>query len=470
MQRFVYVQTFGCQMNAYDTERILQVLEPLSYTPTDDPAQADLILLNSCTVRDRAEQKLMSYLGTFAPLKQHNPDLLIGVGGCVAQQEGEALLKKAKYLDLVFGPDNIPSLPALIDRVRSEGQRLSETVLHKKKDGYEFVAGKPLEDGKPVANVTVMKGCNKNCAFCIVPQVRGRELSKPADDVVAEVTRFVESGVREILLLGQNVNSYGHDRSDGVLFPQLLDRVAAVPGLDRLRFTTSHPWDCTDELIDRFATLEPLCEYFHLPVQSGSDRVLERMRRGYTAAEYIERADRIRAVVPGIYFSTDIIVGFPGETEADFEETLSLIDRVKYDFLFGFTYSPRPGTKAAQYEDDVPEPEKARRLQVVFELADRQRRARLATLQDQVVEVLVEGPSRASTALKPQMMGRTRTNVIVNFPVGSMALGQLRWVGQMAQVKVTRVSPHSVTGEVVQIEETTRPRPFLAGLGVSTAA
>ena len=454
MQRFVYIQTFGCQMNVYDTERMLQVLAPLDYRPTDDASQADLILMNSCTVRDKAEQKLMSALGVFAPLKQHNPDLIIGVGGCVAQQEGAALLKKAKYIDLVFGPDNIQSLPALLDDVRAKGLRVSETQLHKKKEGYEFVAGTPLEDGKPTAMVTVMKGCNKNCAFCIVPQVRGRELSKPWQDVVSEVERFVASGVKEVMLLGQNVNSYGHDRDDGVLFSDLLDRVDAVVGLERLRFTTSHPWDCTDALVSRFdGRLKTLCEYFHLPVQSGSDRILEAMRRGYTAADYVERADALRKACPELCLSTDIIVGFPGETDADFEQTLALMDRVRYDAVYAFKYSPRPGTKAAQLDDDVSEAVKSERLARVFELSEAHRQARLAYYTDQVVEVLIEGPAKGARPGRPQMMGRTRTNVIVNINAPNLAVGLMRWTGQLAQVQVTRVSPHSLTGELVQVPD-----------------
>ncbi len=452
MQRSVYVQTFGCQMNTYDTERMLQLLRPEGYEPTNDASSADLILLNSCTVRDKAEQKLMSHLGTFTPLKEHNPDLVIGVAGCVAQQEGERLLKKVKGLDLVFGPDNVDSLPELLRRVRERGERVSETELHKKREGYQFIAGEPSPDQGPTAMVTVMKGCNKNCAFCIVPQVRGRELSKPADEVVAEVRRFVESGVREVMLLGQNVNSYGHDRADGVLFADLLDRVDAVPGLERMRFTTSHPWDCTDALIERFGRLRTLCEYFHLPVQSGSDRILELMRRGYTAAEYTERADRIRAQAPDLHLSTDVIVGFPGETEADFQETLALIDRVQFDLIYGFKYSPRPGTKAAQYEDDVPEEVKVERLARVFERGEAIRRPRLATYTGETMEVLVEAPAKSSKANDQQLTGRSRHNIVVNIKVGNAALALFRWRGKLAQVRITKAFAHSLLGEFVTVD------------------
>ena len=454
MQRYVYIQTFGCQMNVYDTERMFQVLKPLDYERTEDASKADLILLNSCTVREKAEMKMMSSLGRYAPLKDHNPDLIIGVTGCVAQQEGAALLKKTRYLDLVVGPDNIQQLPELVVRVQTDGKRLSETTMHKKVTGYDFIQGEPVVDGKPSAMVTVMKGCNKTCAYCIVPRVRGRELSKPADEVVAEVGRFVAHGIKEVMLLGQNVNSYGHDRQDDVLFCDLLDRVDAVEGLERLRFTTSHPWDCTDDLIARFdGRLKSLCEYFHLPIQSGSDAVLERMRRGYTAASYIERAGRIRETAPGLHLTTDIIVGFPGETDADFEATLEVMQAVRFDSVFAFKYSPRKGTTAAKVPDDVPLSVKNERLARVFQVAEVHRAERLKAYADQVVDVLVEGPSKKSLqpGQEPQMTGRTRTNVVVNFPVADRGLGAWRWVGQLANVKITKVLPHSLYGEVVLV-------------------
>ena len=454
MQRFVYVKTFGCQMNVYDTERILQVLGSADYQPTDTPANADLILLNTCTVREKAEMKMRSQLGRYAPLKDHNPDLLIGVAGCVAQQEGQRLLDAVPYLDLVFGPDNIQKLPEMLEKARDQGLRLSETQLHKKTDGYEFMEAEPVEDGKPTAMVTVMKGCNKNCAFCIVPRVRGRELSKPRDQVVEEVRRYVASGVKEVMLLGQNVNSYGLDREDGVLFAELLDAVDAVPGLERLRFTTSHPVDCTDDLIDRFdGRLGTLCEFFHLPVQSGSDRILERMRRQYTRAQYVERAARLRETCPDVFLATDIIVGFPGETRADFEETLSLIREVRFDSVFGFNYSQRQGTSAARLDDDVPDSEKAARLAEVFELAAQIREARLRRYEGHVVDVLVEGPSRQSMQMggTPQLSGRTRTNVVVNFPVTDANFGSWRWVGQTARIQVQRALPHSLYGEIALV-------------------
>jgi tRNA-2-methylthio-N6-dimethylallyladenosine synthase len=455
MQRFVYIQTFGCQMNVYDSERILQVLEPLEYVSTDDPSKADLILLNTCTVREKAEQKVMSALGTYAPLKDHNPDLVLGIAGCVAQQEGERLLKRVPYLDLVFGPDNIAGLPELMTSIQRDGKRVSDTTMHKKKNGYQFIKATPVHSGKPTAMVTVMKGCNKTCAYCIVPRVRGRELSKPADDVVAEVQRLVAAGVKEVMLLGQNVNSYGLDREDNILFPQLLDRVDAVEGLERIRFTTSHPVDCTDDLIDRFdGRLPSLCEYFHLPVQSGSERILEEMRRGYTVEEYVDRAQRLREVCPEIHISTDIIVGFPGETQEDFEKTLALMKRVRFDSVFGFKYSQRQGTTAARLPDDLSGPEKKSRLKRVLELADTLREARLAEYAGTVVDILVEGPSKQSL-LKPgtpQLSGRSRSNVVENVPVPNGSFGMGRFVGNVASIEIKRSLSHSLYGEVALVQ------------------
>ncbi|MCA9517004.1 MAG: tRNA (N6-isopentenyl adenosine(37)-C2)-methylthiotransferase MiaB, partial [Myxococcales bacterium] len=312
-RRFVHVQTFGCQMNVNDTDRILQVLTPFGYAATDDPAQADLILLNTCSVRDKAEQKMMSQLGRLAPLKEYNDDLVLGVAGCVAQQEGERLLQKVPYLDLVFGPDHVGDLPSLLDRVRGSKERVSETTFFKRKD-YAFIEAEPPAEVRVSEFVTIMKGCDKVCSFCIVPFTRGREVSKDADMVVREVERLVAAGTREVTLLGQNVNSYGKDlRGDRVpTFAQLLRRVDAIPGLERLRFTTSHPMDAIDDLIACFSDLRTLCEYFHLPVQSGSDRVLRAMRRSYTREGYLEKVAKLRARCPGIALSTDIIVGFPG--------------------------------------------------------------------------------------------------------------------------------------------------------------
>jgi tRNA-2-methylthio-N6-dimethylallyladenosine synthase len=448
-ERFVHVQTFGCQMNVSDSDRIHDVLAPHGYRPTADPAQADLIILNTCSIREKAEQKMASQLGRLVPLKEHNPDLVLAVAGCVAQQEGAKLLKRLRHLDLVLGPDQIGDLPALLERVQRSGERVAETSFFKRSD-YRFLETRPKPDQPVTEFVTIMKGCDKCCTYCIVPFTRGREVSKPKEMVLREVRGLVEAGVREVTLLGQNVNSYGKDKAREVHFAELLREVDTIPDLARLRFTTSHPSDCTDELIACFGELRTLCESFHLPVQSGSDRILDGMRRGYPVAHYLDRLDRLRARAPGIALSTDIIVGFPGETEADFEATLALLDRVRFDSIFSFKYSPRPGTKATNLDDDVSEEVKSARLQRVLALqravtADRMR-GYLGTTQ----EVLIEGPSRKEHSRHGswQLMGRTRTNVIVNLPVPLGEFWSRRWIGRLAQAKIEAVNAHSLLGQL----------------------
>ncbi|TNF32827.1 MAG: tRNA (N6-isopentenyl adenosine(37)-C2)-methylthiotransferase MiaB [Deltaproteobacteria bacterium] len=436
-------------MNVNDTDRIMQVLAPHNYRPTDDPAQASLILLNTCSVRDKAEQKMLSQLGRLAPLKEYNDDLVLGVAGCVAQQEGERLLKKVPYLDLVFGPDHIAELPELVARAR-EHERVSETTFTKRK-AFTFIEAEPREETRVSEFVTIMKGCDKVCSFCIVPFTRGREVSKPADAVVREVERLVAAGAREVTVLGQNVNSYGKDlQGDRIpTFAELLRRIDAIEGLERLRFTTSHPMDAIDDLVACFGELPSLCEFFHLPVQSGNDRVLREMRRFYTVAEYEETVAALRRQSPGIALSTDIIVGFPGETDAEFEDTLALLARVRYDTIFAFKYSPRPGTRASEMDDTVPEPVKRERLARVLALQDAITRERMEAYVGETVEVLVEGPSRMASkgqAARWQLMGRTRTNVIVNFPVPLGEFWSDRWIGKLARVNVEEAKSNSLYG------------------------
>jgi tRNA-2-methylthio-N6-dimethylallyladenosine synthase len=460
-QRLVHVQTFGCQMNVNDTDRIHQVLAPHGWAPTEDPAKAHLILLNTCSVRDKAEQKMLSQLGRLAPLKEYNDELVLGVAGCVAQQEGAALLDKVPYLDLVMGPDHIGELPTLLDRIKGGERRLSETTFYKRKE-FRFVEAEPREETRVSEFVTIMKGCDKVCSYCIVPFTRGREVSKSHEMVIREVEKLVAAGAREVTLLGQNVNSYGKDLQEGggplasrvPTFPQLLKDVDAVPGLERLRFTTSHPMDAIDDLVACFGTLRTLCEYFHLPVQAGNDRILDEMRRFYTVADYLEKVDKLRAKCPDIALSTDIIVGFPGETESEFEDTLKLLERVRYDSIYAFKYSERPGTRAEKLGDTVSESDKKTRLQRVLDLQEQISREKLARYLGQTVEILVEGPSqRASKGTETQrgfqMMGRTRTNVIVNVPVPFGEFWSRRWVGQLARVEVVEVFANSLFGRLV---------------------
>ena len=459
--RFVYIETMGCQMNVYDSERMTEVLANRGYRPTDRVEMADLVLINTCSIRDRVEHKVVSMLGTLRKLKAHNPELVLGVTGCVAQQEGQKLLDKVPFLDLVLGPDQIPNLPDLVDNVRRQQQRISATEFVKAKQ-YAFPPAQPPEDGRVTSFITIMKGCNKICSFCIVPFTRGREVSKPSAEVLDEIRMLVASGVREVTLLGQNVNSYGKDRIDRdgnkneLDFPELLAAVSTIDGLHRIRFTTSHPMDCTDALIDAFATLPKLVPFFHLPIQSGSESVLQGMRRAHGVTDYLAKIARLKALKPGIALSTDIIVGFPGETEADFQKTLDLLAEVRYSSIFSFMYSARPGTKAADLVDDVPLPVKKERLGRLQALQDGITREWMAEFLGQEIEVLFEGASRLSQAgpnsqlvLKslgtPQVMGRTPENVKVNVGVTD-ARAQTEWAGRVGRVRIERVGPHSLEG------------------------
>ncbi|MBL8785621.1 MAG: tRNA (N6-isopentenyl adenosine(37)-C2)-methylthiotransferase MiaB [Deltaproteobacteria bacterium] len=458
--RFVHIQTFGCQMNVNDTDRILQVLAPHGWAATEDPAQAHLILLNTCSIREKAEQKMLSQLGRLAPLKEYNDELVLGVAGCVAQQEGAALLHKVPYLDLVMGPDHIAELPAMLERMKQGERRIAETELYKRKD-FRFVEAEPREETKVSEFVTIMKGCDKVCSYCIVPFTRGREVSKTPEMVLREVEKLVASGAKEITLLGQNVNSYGKDlQSDDMgplarrvpSFAQLIKQVDALPGVERIRFTTSHPMDAIDDLIALFGTVKSLCEFFHLPVQAGNDRVLEEMRRAYTIESYRETVRKLRAQCPDIALSTDIIVGFPGETDAEFEDTVRLLEEVRYDSIFAFKYSERPGTRAEKLGDTVPEATKKARLAKVLEVQERVTRDKMEAMGGKVVEVLIEGPSQRSAkgvGTNLQMMGRTRQNHIVNVPVPLGDFWSRRWVGKLAAVEITEVKSNTLFGRFI---------------------
>ena len=440
----LYIQTYGCQMNQYDSERIARVLQRLDYLPTDDAEEADLILLNTCSVRDKAEHKVYSALGRWRELKQKRKDLIIGVGGCVAQQEGEELLRRVPYLDLVFGTHNIHRLDRLVTEAASLGSRPVELGFYQDPSYMEDPEGRPQVTG-PKAFVTIMQGCNKVCSFCIVPYVRGREVSRPSEKIISEVRELARQGVREVLLLGQNVNSYGKTSAGELGFAGLLGELNGIEGLARIRFTTSHPQDLSPELIEAYATLDLLCEHLHLPVQSGSDAVLRRMRRGYGLGEYLSRIERLRERCPGIALSTDIIVGFPGETEAEFKATVEILRRVEYDEIFAFSFSPRPQTVAAKiYPDDVPSEVKKRRLEMVLDLQQeislRANRERLGCVE----EILVEGPSKLGQG---QLMGRTRSNRIVN------VMGPEGLVGEVIGVRITGASANTLAGELLKIEQ-----------------
>ena len=440
----LYIQTYGCQMNQHDSDRILRVLGRTDYAATDKAEEADVILLNTCSVRDRAEQKVYSALGRWRELKEKKKDLIIGVGGCVAQQEGEDLLRRIPYLDLVFGTHNIHRLGQMVEEVRSLGNRPVETGFYRDPSYMEEPQGKPEVKGAK-ALVTIMQGCNKVCSFCIVPHVRGQEISRPGEKIVGEIRELVRHGVKEVMLLGQNVNSYGKMSAGELTFPQLLRRIGSIEGLERIRFTTSHPQDLSLELIEAYASLEKLCEHLHLPVQSGSDSVLQRMRRGYSRREYMEKIRRLRKRCPEVALSTDIIAGFPGETEDDFEQTLEILREVEYIEIFAFTFSPRPQTVAAKiYPDDVPGEIKKQRLEIVqnlqHDISLRKNREKIGSVE----EILVEGRSKLRQG---QIMGRTRTNKIVN------ARGPDSLAGKMVDVRIIGASANSLLGELVAVHQ-----------------
>ncbi|WP_306817984.1 tRNA (N6-isopentenyl adenosine(37)-C2)-methylthiotransferase MiaB [Archangium lipolyticum] len=438
MKRY-FIHTFGCQMNVNDSLRMSEVLGKLEYRPTPVPEEADLIILNTCSIREKAEDKMLSALGRYRTVKLARGTLL-GVGGCVAQQEKDKLLKKVPYLDFVFGPDSIAKLPEIIGRVRGERERVVETAWVDSEE-YVFPRADPeTSRGKVTEFVTVMKGCDNVCSFCVVPHTRGREVSRPFPDVLAEVADLAKVGVREVTLIGQNVNSY----QGGVSFAQLLLRTAEVPGIDRVRFTTSHPHDLSDELIEAFRVQPKICPHFHLPVQSGSNPVLKRMRRDYTVAEYMVRLEKLRAARPGIAMTTDIIVGFPGETEEDFALTMELTEKVRYDNQFSFIYSPRPKTGAALRENEwgpVPHEVKIERLERLQKLQRRISGEITAALVGQEVEVLVEGPSRYNPLKR---FGRTAENRTVNFDGDAPA-------GAFVKVLVESATPNQLAGKQVAV-------------------
>ncbi len=440
MNKKFYIQTYGCQMNQYDSERIAQVMSRAGYALTDRVDAADRILLNSCSVRDKAEQKVYSALGAWKEFKDCREGVIMGVGGCVAQQEGKNLLKRVPHLDLVFGTHNIHKLPQMIEQVQASRARPVEISFYRDPSYMEDADPRTQVNGVK-AFVTIMQGCNKVCSFCIVPHVRGREVSRPSANIIAEIESLVAQGVIEVLLLGQNVNSYGKLTPGELSFAELLGRVDSIKGLRRIRFTTSHPQDLSPELTEAFATLDHLCEHLHLPVQSGSDIVLGRMRRGYTRQEYLARIQRLRERCPEVALSTDIIVGFPGETDAEFDCTLELLEQVEYDEIFSFVYSPRPQTVSAKiYQDDIPEDVKKDRLTRVQklqrEISLKKNRQRIGELD----EILVEGRSRLKNG---QIMGRTRNNRIVN------VTGPENLLDQLVPVQITGATANSLLGEIL---------------------
>ena len=458
--RFYAMETIGCQMNVYDSQRMAEALARSGYRATEDAAIADLIIINTCSVRGKSEHKMMSAVGKLKVLREHNPDLVIGVAGCVAQQEGAALLRHIPHLDLVLGPDQLGRLPELVGEIRSTRQRRAEIELVPRK-AYVFVQPEPPTDGRVTSFVTVMKGCNKFCAFCIVPTTRGREVSKPSQEVIDEVQLLADHGVREVTLLGQNVNSYGKDRRGAEMdFADLLARIHDIKGVERIRFTTSHPMDCSPRLIAAFGQLPRLMPSMHLPVQAGSERVVKMMRRSHSVDQLRDQVAALRQERPEIAMTTDVIVGFPGETDADFEQTLALLAELRFASIFAFAYSERPGTAAARIADDVTNAVKKGRLQRVLALQADITAQWMATFDQQRVEVLFEGLSATerrgseSNALlrrlggPPQLTGRTPQNIKVNV-VARDPSAILTWPGRLAQVQVEHIGRHSLSGSLI---------------------
>ena len=437
------IVTYGCQMNKYDSERIVGLLQHADYELTEDVRQANLVILNTCSIREKADQKFYSELGRLKRIKQHRPNMLIGVCGCIPQRARGEILARAPYVDLVFGTLNVSRVVELLQQVESHGEPVIE-ITDKVLD--DDLGALPVSrDSHVTAFVSVMHGCNKRCSFCVVPNTRGPQVSRPLQVILDEVRQLAQAGYREVTLLGQNVNAYGVDfRPRSVDFADLLAAVNAIDGIERIRFVTSHPLDFTQRLVDAMAELDKVCEALHLPFQAGADRILKAMRRGYSAAEYRDLIARLREAVPDISLSTDVIVGFPGETEEDFLATRRMLELVRFDSIFLFNYSERPGTVAPNLPDQVPHDVKQRRFDGLMNMQKRIALAANLPYEGHIVEILVEGPSKKDPT---KLTGRTRTNKIVNFP-GDPAL-----IGALTPVRVTRAGLYALDGETVAREE-----------------
>ena len=445
MTQKLYIQTNGCQMNEYDSDKMRDVLHAShGFELTDDPKLADVLLLNTCSIREKAQEKVFSALGKWRKIKDKRPDVIIGVGGCVASQEGAAIQKRAPFVDMVFGPQTLHRLPQLLNEVRQEHKPVVD-ISFPEIEKFDNLPEAKADGVK--AFVSVMEGCSKYCTYCVVPYTRGEEISRPLDDVLAEIRVLAKQGVREINLLGQNVNAYRGEMADGDIadFAFLLHSVAALEGIDRLRFTTSHPMEFTDGLIDAFAEIPQLVNHLHLPVQSGCNTILQKMKRGHVIDDYKDIIRKLRKVRPTISLSSDFIIGFPGETDAEFEETMDFINEIGFDFSFSFIYSARPGTPAADFADDVPMDVKKFRL----ERFQNRINEMTATISESMVgstqTVLVEGQSKKNSL---QLQGRTENNRVVNF------IGHPRLTGQFVDVVITQAMPNSLRGRMIDVVPT----------------
>ena len=442
MSKKLYIKTHGCQMNEYDSARMRDLLQAShGLTPTDNPEEADVLLLNTCSIREKAQEKVFHQLGRWKHLKQKNPDLIIGVGGCVASQEGAEIGKRAPYVDLVFGPQTLHRLPAMMEQ-RGPGGTLVVDVSFPEIEKFDRLP-EPSVEG-PTAFVSVMEGCSKYCTFCVVPYTRGEEVSRPVDDVIAEVAHLAGEGVREVNLLGQNVNAYrgANHLGEVVDFAELLHLVARIPGIERIRYTTSHPVEFSDALIDAYAEIPQLVDHLHLPVQSGSDRILMAMKRGHTALEYKSKIRRLRRIRPNISISSDFIIGFPGETETDFAATMQLVEDIGFDTSFSFVYSARPGTPASELPDSTDEATKKQRLQVLQSRILQEAQAISRRMVGTVQRVLVTGVSKKDPG---ELQGRTENNRVVNFHCNDRSL-----IGAFADLEIVDALPNSLRGQLAQ--------------------
>ena len=444
MSKKLHIKTWGCQMNEYDSQKMADLLDATNgYQLTEEAEDADVILLNTCSIREKAQEKVFHQLGRWKLLKDDKPDLIIGVGGCVASQEGDSIRQRAPFVDVIFGPQTLHRLPEMIKQVQSGDSTSVVDVSFPEIEKFDRLP-EPKAEG-PTAFVSIMEGCSKYCTFCVVPYTRGEEVSRPLDDVLLEVAQLAEQGVREVNLLGQNVNAYRGETHDGEIcyFSDLLRYVAAIDGIDRIRYTTSHPVEFTPDIIDAYADVPELVDHLHLPVQSGSDRILNLMKRGHTALEYKSTIRKLRKIRPNLSMSSDFIIGFPGESKADFEATMNLINDIGFDMSFSFIYSARPGTPAADLPDDVTEQEKKERLYLlqnrITQMAQQISRQMFGTEQ----RILVEGPSKKNPM---ELRGRTENNRVVNFE------GPHSVIGQFVDVRITEALPNSLRGELIRTE------------------
>ena len=444
MSKKLHIKTWGCQMNEYDSQKMADLLDATNgYQLTEEAADADVILLNTCSIREKAQEKVFHQLGRWKLLKDDKPDLIIGVGGCVASQEGDSIRQRAPFVDVIFGPQTLHRLPEMIKQVQGNKGSSVVDISFPEIEKFDRLP-EPKADG-PTAFVSIMEGCSKYCTFCVVPYTRGEEVSRPLDDVLLEVAQLAEQGVREVNLLGQNVNAYRGETHDGEIcyFSDLIRYVAAIDGIDRIRYTTSHPVEFTPDIIDAYADVPELVDHLHLPVQSGSDRILNLMKRGHTAIEYKSTIRKLRKIRPNLSMSSDFIIGFPGESTADFEATMNLINDIGFDMSFSFIYSARPGTPAADLPDDVSEQEKKERLYLLQNRITQMAQQISRQMFDTEQRILVEGPSKKNPM---ELRGRTENNRVVNF------IGPHTVIGQFVDVRITEALPNSLRGDLIRTE------------------